>query len=77
MNTISGLKALPIPERLQLVEDLWDSIALNQESQPDHSQIVQEIRRRRARFDENPGSGIAWSQLKKQIRGYGARDKAD
>ena len=68
MDTISELKSLPVPERLQLVEDLWDSIASDQESLPDHSAVIEEIRRRRARFDANPDSEVTWDKMKKSIR---------
>ncbi len=68
MDTISELKSLPVPERLQLVEDLWDSIASDQESLPDHPAVIEEIRRRRARFDANPDSGVTWDEMKKRIR---------
>lgn len=68
MDTISELKSLPVPERLQLVEDLWDSIASDQESLSDHPAVIEEIRRRRARFDANPGSGVTWDEMKKKIR---------
>jgi len=68
MDTISELKSLPVPERLQLVEDLWDSIASDQESLPDHPEVIEEIRRRRDRFDANPGSGVTWDEMKKRIR---------
>jgi putative addiction module component (TIGR02574 family) len=68
MNTITELKSLPISERLLLVEDLWDSIALDQEALPDHPEVIEEIRRRRARFNANTGSGMAWDQIKGRIR---------
>jgi len=68
MKTISELKSLSVSERLQLVEDLWDSIASDQEALPDHPVVIEEIRRRRAKFDANPGSGMSWDQMKKQIR---------
>lgn len=68
METISDLTSLPVPEKLQLVEDLWDSIASDQEALPDHPAVIEEIRRRRARFDANPGSGVSWEALKKRIR---------
>jgi putative addiction module component (TIGR02574 family) len=68
MSAITELKSLPIPERLQLVEDLWDSIALDQQSLPDHPQVVEEIRRRRAKFEANLGTGLAWDQLKRRIQ---------
>jgi putative addiction module component (TIGR02574 family) len=68
MNTITELKSLSISERLLLVEDLWDSIALDQEALPDHPEVVEEIRRRRARFNANTESGMAWDQMKRRIR---------
>lgn len=72
MNAITELKTLSVPERLQLVEDLWDSIASDQMALPDHPQVVEEVRLRRARFEANPSSGLSWDQLKKKIRsGHG------
>lgn len=68
MSTLSDLKALSVPERLQLVEDLWDSIASDQESLPDHPEVIAEIRRRRAHFEAGPNSGKSWDEIKKQIR---------
>ncbi len=41
MDAIAELKTLSVPERLQLVEDLWDSIASDQMALPDHQQVVE------------------------------------
>ena len=72
MSAITDLKALSVPEKLQLVEDLWDSIASDQMALPDHPQVVEEVRLRRARFEGRPSSGLSWDQLKKKIRsGHG------
>jgi putative addiction module component (TIGR02574 family) len=68
VDTLSELTSLSVPEKLQLVEDLWDSIASDQESLPDHPAVIEEIQRRRARFDANPGSGVVWEEIKKRIR---------
>jgi putative addiction module component (TIGR02574 family) len=68
MSAITELKSLPIPERLQLVEDLWDSIASDQSALPDDPQVVEEVRRRRASFEAKPSSGLTWDQMKKRIR---------
>lgn len=53
MIALSDLRALPVAERLQLVEDLWDSIA---------------VRARKARFQADPASGVAWAEAKQRIR---------
>jgi putative addiction module component (TIGR02574 family) len=72
MTAINELKALSVSERLQLVEDLWDSIASDQMALPDHPQIVEEVRLRRARFEGKLSSGLSWDQLKRKIRaGHG------
>jgi putative addiction module component (TIGR02574 family) len=68
MSTIAELKSLSIPERIQLVEDLWDSIATDQGALPDRPEVVEEVRRRRARFDGNPASALSWGHLKEKIR---------
>jgi putative addiction module component (TIGR02574 family) len=68
MIALTELRALPLAERLQLVEDLWDSIAEDQHSLPDHPAVVEELRARKARFMANLGSGIPWDEAKKRIR---------
>jgi putative addiction module component (TIGR02574 family) len=68
MGAITKLTSLSIPERLQLVEDLWDSIAVDQMALPDHPQVIEEVRLRRARFEANPSLGLSWDQLKKKVR---------
>ena len=68
MIAISALRQLPLPERLQLVEDLWDSIAEDQDSLPDPPQVVEELRRRKASLSNNPASAISWDKAKDRIR---------
>ncbi|MCC5804891.1 MAG: addiction module protein [Opitutales bacterium] len=72
MSAITELKTLSVPERLQLVEDLWDSIAADQMALPDYPQVVEEFRLRRVRFERNPTSALSWKQVKGRIRaGHG------
>ena len=68
MPTLSEIRSLPVSERLQLVEDIWDSIAEDQHSLPDHPAVVQELRARKARFLANPSSGTSWEIVKARIR---------
>jgi putative addiction module component (TIGR02574 family) len=55
-------------ERIQLVEDLWDSIAREQfvDSVSDAKRI--ELRRRKERFLKHPQSGLSWEQVKANAR---------
>jgi putative addiction module component (TIGR02574 family) len=66
MSTLAAdLKNLPISERIQLVEDLWDSIA---EESPDSLQLSAaeraELHRRYAAHQANPSSSIPWEQVR-------------
>lgn len=62
------LRSLPLAERLQLVEDLWDSIAEDQYTLPDHPSVVKTVRERKTEYLSNPSSGVSWETAKKQIR---------
>lgn len=61
-------RSLPVAERLQLVEAIWDSIAEDQHTLPDHPLVVEELRKRKARYLSNPKSEVTWEAAKKQIR---------
>jgi putative addiction module component (TIGR02574 family) len=61
-------RSLPVAERLQLVGAIWDSIAEDQQTLPDHPSVVKVVRERKARYQSNPKSGVAWETAKKQIR---------
>jgi len=64
----SPLLKLGRAERLQLVEDLWDSIALETESLPMPDWKTAELRRRKERFALNPEYGRSWDAIKHWAR---------
>ena len=55
-------------ERLQLVQDLWDSIAQEDARLPVSDAKRDELRRRRERFLQHPASGRTWEQVKERAR---------
>lgn len=59
---------LSLAERIQLVEDLWDSIA----STPDQLSVTDaqkaELDRRRQRFEQGTTSTRSWEEVKKNLR---------
>ena len=55
-------------ERLQLVEDLWDSIAQEEAQLPIPDWKRDELRRRKERFLKHPASGRTWEQVKERAR---------
>ena len=69
MNTeFAPLFKLGRAERLQLVEDLWDSIAQEDAHLPVSGLKRDELRRRKERYLQHPASGLAWEQFKHQAR---------
>ena len=68
MNTeFEPLFKLIRAERLQLVEDLWDSIA-QEDAEPVSEEKRAELRRRKERFLQHPSSGRTWEQVKQRAR---------
>jgi putative addiction module component (TIGR02574 family) len=64
-----ALRRLPVEERLQLVEELWDSIARDapDEAFPMTPELAAELDRRLADLDANPDAGIPWEQVRANI----------
>ncbi len=55
-------------ERLQLVEDLWDSIAEEDSDSVVSEAKRSELRQRKQRFRTHPSSGRSWDQVKQRAR---------
>lgn len=55
-------------ERLQLVEDLWDSLAGEEDSTPVPDWKRDELRRRKKQYAEHPASGLVWAEVKHRAR---------
>jgi len=71
MKTISAsdIAEMPMEQRIQLVEDIWDSIAELPEAVkiPHWHQL--ELERRLAAYHANPDEGSPWSEVKQRITG--------
>lgn len=65
---LAELAKLSIPEKLLLVEDLWDSIASSPEALPIPDWQKEELAKREANYQEDPGSATAWEVVKRRIR---------
>ena len=69
MNTgFTQLFELTLSEKLQLLEDLWDSIAQIPEQIPVLDWQKEELAKRKASYLQNPGSGSSWEAAKERIR---------
>ncbi len=56
------------PEKLQLVEDLWDDLAATSSEVPVYEWQKQELARRKANLMSKPSSGLSWDEVKQRIR---------
>lgn len=67
-NPVPDYHSLSVSERIQLVEDIWDSIvAENPESiqlTPTHRT---EVKRRLEAHDANPDSAVSWDSVRTEL----------
>ena len=62
------LQNLPLAERLELVEALWDSIARESEQLTLTPAQMAELDRRFADYEKNPAEGVSWEEVRDRIR---------
>ena len=59
---------LSVAERIQLAEDIWDSIAAEDpESAALNPLQLQEIQARLDAHDQDPASAVAWEQVRAEL----------
>ncbi|RDJ93130.1 addiction module protein [Lacticaseibacillus rhamnosus] len=73
--TINGESVFDLSpaEKLQLVEDLWDDLASDQETVPVHEWQKVELERRKANLLSHPASGLSWDEVKRKVRNQHGR----
>jgi putative addiction module component (TIGR02574 family) len=69
--TLAEIVKLSVPERILLVEEIWDSIA----DEPDALQLTDEqkaeLDRRLAAHRANPGAAQPWADVRERLRKRG------
>ncbi|MBM4341416.1 MAG: addiction module protein [Deltaproteobacteria bacterium] len=58
---------LSTPEKILLVEDLWDSIASDESSVPVIHSHMEELGRRMRRYEASPGNLLTLDELRTRI----------
>ena len=66
-QTLTDLAALPVNDRLRLVQLLWDSIPAETEVVVSHDQQI-ELDRRVAAHDVDPSSAISREELERRLK---------
>ncbi len=64
---IQDLKRLPLSERIQLVEDLWDSIAEDSPAMGLTPEHIAELDRRLDALEAQPKDGTPWEIARERI----------
>lgn len=67
--TASDIAEMPIQQRIQLVEDIWDSIAEIQDAIEIPDWHKKELDKRLEAYHGNPSEGSPWEEVKKRILG--------
>jgi len=68
MNTqVAEILELSVAERIQIVEDIWDSIRQNPDEISLSETEKQELEKRLENYEQNPSEGIEWEALKKNL----------
>ncbi len=65
---VDSIFDLSPPEKLQLVEDLWDDLAAIPSEVPIHDWQKEELARRKANLMSNPAAALSWDEVKRRIR---------
>lgn len=67
---LAELLKLSIADRLELVQELWDSIATDCEREPYplSDEQRQDLERRLAEADADPTGGTPWQEVRERIR---------
>lgn len=67
-NLVAEILELPIAERVELVEAIWESISSAPESLPLTQWQKEELERRLAEYESNPESGASFEEVFARIR---------
>jgi putative addiction module component (TIGR02574 family) len=70
MNRISvaDILELPVQERIQLVELIWESIAAFPQAIAVSPELESDLNARLVEFERDPEAGYAWDQVKAQLK---------
>lgn len=66
-SVLSDVLQLSVSERIQLVEDIWDTLAASSEDVPISQAQQDELDKRLEAHRQNPQLGSSWQQAKERI----------
>ncbi len=66
-SLLDEIRKLSLAERIQLVEDVWDSIAAEGEELPIPESHRAELARRREEHRRSPEDVVPWEEVRRQL----------
>jgi len=69
VKDIAEIRKLPLPERLQLVGEIWDSIVEDPALLPVSEELARELEMRLAAHRADPSSAQAWDIVDREVFG--------
>jgi len=67
VSDIPEILRLSTPEKILLIEDLWDSIASDESGVPIPQSQVKELEKRFRRYKSHPGNLLSLGELQRRI----------
>ncbi len=66
-SDLQALFALSVAERIELAEELWDSVAEDAQSQPLKPHELAEVRQRLDEHQNSPNDVVSWANVKQKL----------
>lgn len=66
-SDLKAVFALSVAERIELAEELWDSVAEDAQNQPLKPHELAELRQRLNEHRNSPNDVVAWEQVKQKL----------
>jgi putative addiction module component (TIGR02574 family) len=67
VSDVHEIAKLSTPEKILLLEDLWDSIASDESAVPIPQSHMEELDRRLKRYESSPGNLLSLEELRTRI----------
>ena len=61
---LSEILKLSVAERIQLAQDIWDSVAADPDALPPSGEQTEELDRRLAELATDPAAGSSWEDVR-------------
>ena len=66
--SVADILALPVQERIQLVELIWESVAAFPQAVEVSPELKSDLAARLVDFERDPEAGYAWEQVKDRLK---------